>query len=114
VDRSAVERWLAGYEELWRTPGTDRLGELFTTDISYSPSPWATPLEGLDALAVFWDAERVSPEERFDLRAEIIAVDVRTTTGNRWRDLWIIDFADDGRCRAFVEWPFAPDRPDGH
>ena len=124
MDRSAVERWLAGYEELWRTPGTDRLGELFTTDISYSPSPWATPLTGLDALAPFWDAERVSAEERFDLRAEIVAVDAGTavvrvevdytTTGNRWRDLWVIDFADDGRCRAFVEWPFAPDQPDGH
>lgn len=25
-----------------------------------------------------------------------------------WRDLWVIEFAGDGRCRAFEEWPFAP------
>ena len=32
----------------------------------------------------------------------------------RWRDLWVLRFDDDGRCRAFEEWPFAPDQPDGH
>jgi ketosteroid isomerase-like protein len=124
MDRSAVETWLADYERLWRTPGTDRLGELFADDASYSPSPWAPPVRGLDALARFWDAERVSAEEQFDLRTEVLAVDGGTavvrvevdylTAGNRWRDLWIVELASDGRCTAFEEWPFAPDQPDGH
>ena len=25
-----------------------------------------------------------------------------------WRDLWIVRFAPDGRCRHFEEWPIAP------
>jgi hypothetical protein len=124
MNRATAEEWIAGYERLWRTPGTEGLGELFTEDASYSPSPWAEAVFGLDALAQFWDTERVSAEEKFDLRAEMVAIEGDTavvrvevdylTTGNRWRDLWVIAFADDGRCRAFEEWPFAPDQPDGH
>ncbi|WP_327035397.1 hypothetical protein [Micromonospora ureilytica] len=35
-----------------------------------------------------------------------------------YRDLWVMRFADDGRCRSFEEWPFwpgqqPPDSPDG-
>jgi hypothetical protein len=124
MDRATVESWIAGYERLWRTPGTEQLGELFDPDASYSTSPWAQAVVGLDALARFWDAERVSAQEPFDMRSEVVAVDGSTAvvrvevdylaTGHQWRDLWVIDFADDGRCRAFEEWPFAPDQPDGH
>jgi hypothetical protein len=31
-----------------------------------------------------------------------------------WQDLWLLGFAQDGRCSAFEEWPFAPGQPDGH
>jgi hypothetical protein len=37
-----------------------------------------------------------------------------TTPAERWRDLWVIRFGDDGRCVAFEEWPFAPPQRDGH
>jgi hypothetical protein len=37
-----------------------------------------------------------------------------TTPAERWRDLWVIRFDDDGRCVAFEEWPFAPRQRDGH
>lgn len=124
MDRSAVESWVAGYERLWRSPGTDRLGELFTDDVSYAASPWSPPVRGLDALARFWEAERVSADEPFEMRRDVVALDGSTAvlriaidyaaTGTRWRDLWIIELDADGRCRAFEEWPFAPDQRDGH
>jgi hypothetical protein len=28
-----------------------------------------------------------------------------------FRDLWIMRFAEDGRCDSFEEWPFSPARP---
>lgn len=124
MDRDGVEAWAAGYERLWRTPGTERLGELFTADVSYLASPWATAAFGLDALARFWETERVSADEVFDMRRAVLAVEgdravVRVevdyaASGTQWRDLWVLEFADDGRCRAFEEWPFAPDQRDGH
>jgi len=118
MDRVAVERWIEGYGRLWRTPGTDRLNELFAADAAYFASPWATPVSGLAALSRFWEAERVSADEVFEMRSAVVAVDGSmavlrveveyAASGTHWRDLWVLDFADDGRCRVFEEWPFAP------
>jgi hypothetical protein len=120
MDRGDVARWINGYERAWRSPGTDQLQELFTPSATYLTSPWATPHGGLDAIAQLWDAERDGPDEPFTMENEIVAVDdsdraavVRVAVeylkpgGRRWRDLWIIRFAEDGRCEAFEEWPFA-------
>jgi len=125
MDRAAVERWVADYELLWRTPGVGGLAGLFRPDAVYRPSPWAEPLEGLDAIAEFWDAERVSSDEEFAMSSELVAVDEATAVvrvsvrygvpeTSRWRDLWVIRFATDGRCMSFEEWPVAPGQPDGH
>jgi len=125
MDRQALENWVARYERAWRSPGTASLLELFTPDISYLPSPWADPHEGLDAVERFWEAERDGPDEEFEMSSEVVAVDgpvavVRVFVDygapghSRWRDLWVMRFADDGRCSSFEEWPFAPRQSDGH
>ena len=125
MDRTAVEKWVADYERAWRTPGTGLLTELFEPAASYLPSPWAQPLEGLDAIGRFWEAERVSPDEEFTMSSEVVMVDadravVRVMVGygaqaqRPWRDLWLLRFAEDGRCSSFEEWPFAPEQSDGH
>jgi hypothetical protein len=125
MDRSAVQKWVADYERAWRTPGTGLLAGLFVSEASYLPSPWAQPVEGLDAIATFWEAERVGPDEVFTMTAEVVAVDGQTAVvrmvvsygapvTSSWRDLWVLRFAQDSRCSWFEEWPFAPDQPDGH
>jgi SnoaL-like domain len=125
MDRTAVQKWVADYEGLWRTPGTELLGELFTPQASYLPSPWGQPLEGLEAIARFWETERDGPDEQFTMASEVVTLDAGTAVvrvnvsygvaGDRgWRDLWVVRFAEDGRCSRFEEWPFAPEQPDGH
>ncbi|MFI0451358.1 nuclear transport factor 2 family protein [Actinomadura sp. 6N118] len=124
MERDAVERWVAGYERAWRTPGTEPLAELFTPEVSYLPSPWARPIVGLSRLGPWWSAERDGPDEPFTMTSEVVAVDGDTAVVrievayqndlSRWRDLWILRFDADGRCAEFEEWPFAPDQPDGH
>ena len=125
MDGPSVERWVAGYERAWRTAGTEPLAELFTPDVTYLPSPWADPIVGLDALGPWWDAGRDGPDEDFTMTSDVIAVegdravvrievDYRRDVPSRWRDLWVLRFAPDGRCAAFEEWPFAPGQPDGH
>ena len=104
MDRTAVEKWVADYERLWRTPGTELLDQLFLRDASYLPSHWAQPVEGLDAIARFWDAERDGPDEEFTMSSEVVTVDGGTAVvrvlvkygalGSRpWRDLWVLRFA---------------------
>jgi uncharacterized protein (TIGR02246 family) len=125
MDRTAVKKWVADYERAWRTPGTEPLAELFTPQACYLPSPWAQPLKGLGAVAAFWESERSGPDEEFTMSSEVVTLDADTAvvrvmvkygaTGSRpWRDLWVLRFAQDGRCSSFEEWPFAPDQPDGH
>jgi ketosteroid isomerase-like protein len=125
MERSAVEAWVTDYVRAWRSPGTEQLAELFTPDVAYSQSPWRPPVEGLDAVGRMWDAEREGPDETFTFTSELVAVDGDTAAvraeveysgrdTSRWRDLWVLRFATDGRCCAFEEWPFAPAQPDGH
>jgi hypothetical protein len=82
-------------------------------------------LLGLEALARFWEAGRDGTDERFTLSHELGAVDGATAVvqvavdylgrdTTRWRDLRVLRLAEDGRCVAFEEWPFAPHQPDGH
>jgi ketosteroid isomerase-like protein len=112
-----IEHWVEAYERLWRTPGTDRLGELFAPDATYLTSPWAKPVVGLDAIAAMWEDERDGPDEPFTMTAEVVAADgpvgvVRVEVAYErsvtWRDLWIVRLDAQGRCTSFEEWPFAP------
>jgi hypothetical protein len=58
------------------------------------------------------------------MTSDVVTVDGRTVVvrvmvkygsleSRPWRDLWVIRFAEDGRCCSFEEWPFAPDSPMG-
>jgi SnoaL-like domain len=120
ADRASVETWIEGYERAWRTAGITPLAELFTEDAYYRMSPYEEAAVGLDAIGELWERERVGPDEAFTMRHEIVAVDkdvavarieVEYGTGAEYRDLWVIRFAADGRCREFEEWPFWPGQP---
>jgi hypothetical protein len=76
---------------------------------------------GLPAIGEMWEREREGPDEPFTMTSEIVAVDGDTAvarlevryhrpTEHEFRDLWVMRFAADGRCRAFEEWPYAPGR----
>ncbi|MFG2099247.1 hypothetical protein ACGFJ5_01450 [Micromonospora echinaurantiaca] len=69
-----------------------------------------------------WEAERAGPDEVFRMTSEIVAVDGDTAVvrlevrygdpvHQEYRDLWIMRFAEDGRCGSFEEWPFWPAQP---
>jgi hypothetical protein len=114
--------WIASYERAWRTPGTEPLHEIFAADATYRAAPFDTPLQGIEEIAAFWEAEREGPAEAFTLTSEIVAADRSTgvarievhygepSTGT-YRDLWIITLGAGDRCTSFEEWPFFPGQP---
>jgi hypothetical protein len=113
---------VAGYERAWRSPGTALLRALFAEDASYRMSPFEQTATGLVEIEGLWEREREGPDEDFELAHEIVAVEgdvavvraeveYRPPAGSRYRDLWVIRFAADGRCREFEEWPFWPGQP---
>jgi SnoaL-like domain len=118
VTRDELGAWVDGYVRAWRTPGTAPLRELFAEDAVYSPGPFERPHRGLDAIARFWDAERLGPDEEFTFDSELVAVEGRTGVvradvayggpPQRWANLWIVRFDENGRCVDFEEWPISP------
>ena len=111
--------WVAAYERAWRTPGTQALATIFTPEASYLQGPYHKPVVGLPAIAAMWEGERAGPDEVFEMTSEVVAVEgdiavVRVEVryggpvNQEYRDLWIMRFAENGRCRSFEEWPFAP------
>lgn len=122
MDRNQVTGWIGAYEHAWRTPGTDALDAIFTADASYRQGPYRQPTVGMPAIARMWEDERDGPDEVFTMTSEVVAVEddtavarVQVRYGNpvdkEYRDLWIIRFAEDGRCSSFEEWPFWPAQP---
>jgi SnoaL-like domain len=119
IDRGRAEAWVAAYEQAWRTLGTGVLRDLFTEDASYRMSPYEEPSVGLERIGELWERERQGPDEEFEIRHEVVAVEAdtavirvevqyRSPDRQQYRDLWIVRFAADGRCREFEEWPFWP------
>jgi ketosteroid isomerase-like protein len=119
MDRKRVTDWVAAYERAWRSPGTEPLAAIFTADARYLQGPYHEPVIGLPAIARMWEDERDSAAEVFQMTSEVVAVDGDTAvvrlevrygdpTDEEFRDLWIVRFADDGRCHTFEEWPFRP------
>jgi hypothetical protein len=123
MDRVQLTDWIERYERAWRTPGTDVLGDLFAEDATYSTGPYENPHRGLPAIARMWEAERIGPDEEFEMSAEVIAVESDTGVARievqygapkdkAYRDLWIVRLEESGLCSHFEEWPFWP--PDQH
>lgn len=111
--------WIAAYEAAWRTEGAAPLERLFTEEAIYQATPFDEPLEGVEAIARFWEDEREGPDEVFTLTSEIVATEGDTAVARlevvygyppqrTYRDLWIITPSSDGWCRQFEEWPFHP------
>ena len=122
MDRAQVTNWVTAYERAWRTAGTETLAAIFTADASYWQGPYHQPVIGLADIARMWEDERDGPDEVFQMDSDIVAIDgdtavvrVEVRYGDpivrEYRDIWIIEFAEDGRCQLFEEWPFWPVQP---
>jgi hypothetical protein len=66
-----------------------------------------------------WEHERLGPDEAFELKSEVVAVEgdvgvarVEVRYGAPrdllYRDLWIVCTDEAGLCTRFEEWPFWP------
>ena len=122
LSREDVQRWVAAYEAAWRSAGTDALRSFFAEGARYLHSPYSEAIVGLAAIAQMWEAEREGPDEVFKLETSVVAVEGDTAivraqvfygdpVRQEYRDLWVVQFDDAGRCISFEEWPFWPEKP---
>ena len=132
MQRGDIARWLADYEEAWRTYDPDRIAALFAADVEYRYHPYDEPIRGRDAVVESWlgegdhaDASARDPEGTYDASYAPVAVDgdLAVATGSStyfaspggpvervFDNCFVMRFAEDGRCREFTEWFI--ERPD--
>lgn len=116
MTREEVMQWVAAYEKAWRTGDLDGVRTLFTEDARYRPSPYGESEVGHDAIQAFWlDDEG----QTFTVESEPVAVEGRTAVvrltvvygepaRQEYADLWLLQFAEDGRVEDFEEWAYWP------
>lgn len=117
TDAGAAASWVLRYVEAWTSNDPDQIAALFTEDGEYRTAPYAPPWVGHDQIVVEWLANKDEPGT-WSFSFEIVAVDGDTafmegTTvyadseaakSRTYRNLWVIQLAEDGRCRRFTEW----------
>lgn len=111
--------WVEAYEAAWRDDDVDAVGELFTADAVYRPSPYEDAIVGLDAIKDFWPEDdgtsftMVAAPVAVDGATAVVRVLVRYDRPRRqeYTDLWLLHFDDDGRVDSFEEWAYWPGRP---
>lgn len=118
ISMRALSEWLARYIDVWQSGDHSRVAELFTDDAVYYSDPFAAPRHGHAAIAEYWRMAG-DPPDAFEAEYEPFAVagDVAIVTGfSRYFDesrsrvdkdygnIFVLRFADDGRCREYREW----------
>ena len=115
-DRFAV--WLRGYIDAWRSGARAAVEALFTEDATYAFSPFEAPVVGREAIVAMW-LEDPDPPGSWTAEYRPLAIDgdVAVAVGETsyriadgaskdldYRNIFVCEFAPDGRCRSFVEW----------
>ncbi|HET6301778.1 nuclear transport factor 2 family protein [Microbacterium sp.] len=109
---AAARRWVERYVIAWRTNDPADIGALFTPDVEYRFEPWEEPIRGSEAITEEW-IKRADEPGTYEFTWDVAGIDgsrafieaeTRYKDGNHYRNMWVVDLADDGRARRFTEW----------
>ena len=112
MTREGVQSWLDAYVAAWHANDHATILELFTDDASYRYHPYDEPLRGSAAIAADWLEEPDEPGT-WEARYETLLLDgdravatgeTRYSDGQTFSNLFVLEFAADGRCASFTEW----------
>jgi hypothetical protein len=111
---------MAAYLKAWTSNDADDIRALFTPDARYHPAPHVRAEIGHDRIVAWWQASRDEPGQwRFTW--EPVAVTEQTAVvrgvtgyadGRSYNNLWVIEFAPDGRANGYTEWYMLVDPKD--
>jgi uncharacterized protein (TIGR02246 family) len=119
VTRDDVRRWLHNYVEAWRTYDPEAIAALFTEDAEYRYHPYDEPVRGRDAIVASWlEEDRRDEPGTWKAGYDVFALDgnVAVATGTStyltpageldrmYCNNFVLEFADDGRCKSFTEY----------
>lgn len=114
------EEWMARYLRAWDSNRPDDIRALFTEDAEYYPAPHVRPAIGHGAIVEWWLGARDEPGDHgFSWRPVVVTPTtavIRGRTdyadGRSYENLWVIEFAGDGRASRYTEWYMSIDAKD--
>ena len=108
-----LDAWMDGYVLAWSSNDPDHIKALFTEDAVYDPQTEGGEWEGIDEIVENWlDIDDSEENWDFEWLPLVETEDLAVVTGRTrysepevsYRNLFVIRFADDGRCYDFTEW----------
>lgn len=129
LTHEAVQAWLDAYVHAWETYDAADVEALFTEDAEYRYHPGDDPEVGRDLIVFDWLNPNGDPGKRdkpgtwtadytpFAVDGNCaVAVGVSTyytdathsAVSRVYYNCWLLEFADDGRCRSFIEYYMKP------
>ena len=114
------ESWMLAYVSAWDSNDPGDITALFTDDAEYFPAPHVRPAVGHDAIVTWWLSARDEPgDHAFTWRPVAITPTtavIRGRTdyadGRSYENLWVVEFAPDGRASRYTEWYMSIDAKD--
>ena len=118
MNREHAQDWLNRYVKAWEKYDPAQIGDLFTDQARYRYRPHDEGVQGRDEIVREWMTHR-TPDQSYLASYTPIAIDgdtvvavgeVRYLTDDQtaidrlYNSLFILRFADDGRCDELVEW----------
>jgi YD repeat-containing protein len=121
IDHTNVRKWLNDYVNAWKTYDPAAIGALFTEDATYRYNPFDEPVRGREAIVASW-LENRDPPNTYSAEYQPIAVNGNTAVSNghslyydadgklvrQFDNIFVLRFAEDGRCADFCEWYMKP------
>jgi hypothetical protein len=108
-----LDDWMDQYVLAWSSNDSEHIRALFTDEAVYDPQVAGGEWEGIDEIIARWQ-EIDDSEENWDFQwlPLVETDDIAVITGRTnyfeppatYRNLFVIRFADDGRCYDFTEW----------
>lgn len=129
LTHESVQAWLDAYVHAWETYDARDVEALFTEDAEYRYHPADEPEVGRDLIVYGWLNPNGDPAKRdkpgtwtanyapFAVdgnRAVAVGVSTyypdatRSKVSRIYYNNWLLEFADDGRCRSFIEYFMTP------
>ena len=114
-----VRTWLDAYVHAWRSYDPAAIADLFAKDATYAYHPWdegEALVRGRDTIVADW-LEVQDPPGSWEAQYRPLVVEddqavatgtTRYTGGKTYYNLWVLRFAEGGRCDEFVEWFMVP------
>ena len=108
-----AQRWLDAYVAAWASYDEAEITALFTDDAEYRYDAFRKPIVGSAAIAANWLRHRDSPGSwEAEYRPFAVDGDRVVAVGEtrypqeakRYANVYLLEFAADGRCRSFTEW----------